>query len=118
MGRLSRAVRPAQESRRINLLVGLCLNLQSRPDTLQTATAHHRGRRKTIVYAVWNGATGVVRWRILAGRSAAKLRPVRTAAWNGLDTAIRIAGAPKQVRVVALDARGSVIAMSKPIRAR
>jgi len=88
------------------------------PDTLPTATAHHRGRRKTIVYAVWNGATGVVRWRILAGRSAAKLRPVRTAAWNGLDTAIRIAGAPKQVRVVALDARGSVIAMSKPIRAR
>jgi Arylsulfotransferase (ASST) len=88
------------------------------PDTLPTATAHHRRRKKTIVHAIWNGATGVARWRVLAGRRPAKLSPVRTVAWNGLDTAIKIAGAPKEVRVVALDARGSVIAMSKPIRAR
>jgi len=58
----------------------------------------------------------VARWRILAGRSAAKLSPVRTAAWNGLDTAIKIAGTPKEVQVVALDVRGSVIATSKPVR--
>jgi hypothetical protein len=88
------------------------------PDTLPTATARHRGRRMTIVHAIWNGATGVARWRVLAGRRASKLSPVRTVAWNGLDTAIKIAGARKEVRVVALDARGRVIAMSKPSRAR
>jgi len=88
------------------------------PDTLPTATARHRGRKKTIAHAIWNGATGVVRWRILAGRSAAKLVPVRTVAWNGLDTTIKIGRAPKVVEILALDARGTVIAKSKPIRAR
>jgi hypothetical protein len=43
---------------------------------------------------------------------------VRTVAWNGLDTAIEIAGVPKEVQVVALGGAGSVIAKSKPIRAR
>jgi outer membrane protein assembly factor BamB len=86
------------------------------PDTLPTAIARHAGRRKTTVHAIWNGATEVARWRILAGGSAAKLSPVRTAAWNGLDTAIKIAGTPKEVQLVALDARGSVIATSKPVR--
>jgi Arylsulfotransferase (ASST) len=86
------------------------------PDTLPTAIAQHAGRRKTTVHAIWNGATEVARWRILAGRSAAKLSLVRTAAWNGLDTAIKIAGTPKEVQVVALDASGSVIATSKPVR--
>jgi len=86
------------------------------PDTLPTAIAQHAGRRKTTVHAIWNGATEVARWRILAGRSAAKLSPVRTAAWNGLDTAIKIAGTPKEVQVVALDVRGSVIATPKPVR--
>lgn len=89
----------------------------ARPDTLPTATAHHTGRRQTTVDAVWNGATDVARWRILAGRSAAKLVAVRTAAWNGLDTTIKIAGVPKEIQVVALDARGRVIAVSKAIRA-
>ena len=59
-----------------------------------------------------------MRWRILAGRSAAKLVPVRTVAWNGLDTTIKIGRAPKVVEILALDARGTVIAKSKPIRAR
>jgi hypothetical protein len=59
----------------------------------------------------------VARWRILAGRSAAKLTPVRTAAWNGVDTTIKIAGTPNDVQVAALDAHGGVIATSKTIHA-
>jgi hypothetical protein len=90
----------------------------SHPDTLPTAIAQHAGRRKTTVHAIWNGATEVARWRILAGRSAAKLSPVRTVAWNGLDTTTKVGGVPKELQIVALDARGSVIAMSKPIRTR
>ena len=88
------------------------------PQTLPKATAHHAGRRKTTVHAIWNGATEVARWRILAGRSAAKLSRVRTVAWKGLDTTITLGGAPKELQIVALDARGSVIAMSKPTRSR
>jgi hypothetical protein len=88
------------------------------PSGLPTATAHRTARRKTTVHAIWNGATAVARWRILAGRTATRLRPVRTVAWNGLDTAIEIAGVPKEVQVVALGGAGSVIAKSKPVRAR
>lgn len=87
------------------------------PDTLPTAIARHTGRVKTTVHAIWNGATDVARWRILAGRTATHLRPLRTVAWNGLDTTVKIPGRPKRVKVVALDARGSVVATSKPVRA-
>jgi hypothetical protein len=89
----------------------------AQPDTLPTATARHTGRVKTTVHAIWNGATDVARWRILAGRTATHLRPLRTVAWNGLDTTVKIPGRPKRVEVVALDARGSVVATSKPVRA-
>jgi hypothetical protein len=87
-----------------------------RPDTPPTARARRTAHRTTTVHAIWNGATGVRRWRILAGRSATKLVPVRTVAWNGLDTLVKISGAPKKVAVVALDARGIVVAKSKPAR--
>ena len=70
-----------------------------------------------MVHAIWNGATAVARWRILVGRTATRLRPLRTVAWNGLDTTVKIPGRPKEVEVVALDARGSVVATSKPVRA-
>ena len=88
------------------------------PDTRPTASARHKGHRKTVVDAVWNGATAVARWRILAGRGAKRLRPVRTVAWSGLDTTAVIRGRPREVEVVALDAQGSVLATSKPVRSR
>lgn len=72
---------------------------------------------------VWNGATGVARWRILAGPSRAALRPVAQTAWNGFDTAtalpsVAVAGA-RFVKAEALDARGRVIGASAvtPVRA-
>jgi Arylsulfotransferase (ASST) len=88
------------------------------PDTRPTASARRKGRRKTVVEAVWNGATAVVRWRILAGGGAKRLRPVRTVAWSGLDTTAVIRGRPRKIEVVALDAQGSVLASSKPVRVR
>jgi hypothetical protein len=92
-----------------------------RPGTAPTATAR-RSRRKhhrtTTIHAIWNGATNVVRWRLLAGRSPKRLRGVRTVPWKGLDTAIRIAGAPREVEVVALDSGGRVAGRSKPTRVR
>jgi Arylsulfotransferase (ASST) len=89
-----------------------------RPETRPTASARRKGHRKTVVDAVWNGATEVAGWRILAGRGAKRLRPVRTIAWSGLDTTAVIRGRPREIEVVALDAQGGVLARSKPVRAR
>jgi hypothetical protein len=91
------------------------------PGTPPRATARRGGRKRhrtTTVHAIWNGATNVVRWRVLAGRSPKHLAAVRTVPWNGLDTAIRTAGVPREVEVVALDSSGSAIGRSKVIRVR
>jgi hypothetical protein len=91
------------------------------PGTQPTATARRGGRkhhRATTVHAVWNGATNVARWRVLAGRSPRHLHAVRTVPWKGLDTAIKISGAPREVEVVALDSSGGVAGRSKPTRVR
>jgi hypothetical protein len=66
------------------------------------ATARH-GRKMT-VYASWNGATGVVAWRVFGGSSAATLTPVATARSSGFETAIS-ARARAYVSVQALGAR-------------
>lgn len=66
------------------------------------------------VSAYWNGATGVHRWRLLAGRSEETMHEVATAEWDGLDTPIPLPDgvAADVVRVEALDADGAVIASS------
>lgn len=86
------------------------------PDAPPIATAHRSGRRRTTVHAIWNGATAVARWRILAGTTAAKLVPARTVRWNGLDTTVKIVGLPKVVEVAALDSGGRLIGTSKAVR--
>jgi hypothetical protein len=63
--------------------------------------------------AIWNGATEVARWRILGGSSRSSLSRIGEAAWNGLDTAVTIAGRPRYLRAVALDASGEVIGRSR-----
>ncbi|QXJ22368.1 aryl-sulfate sulfotransferase [Actinomadura graeca] len=67
------------------------------------------------VRAVWNGATGVARWRVLAGASAGSLEPVAEAPWDGLDTAVPLPGTARgatHVRVDALDGGGGVVGSS------
>lgn len=91
------------------------------PDARPKATARrtrHGRRRQTTVHAIWNGATDVVRWRLLAGRSSKRLAAVRTVPWDGLDTRITIARSFREVEVVALDSRGRVVGRSKRARVR
>jgi hypothetical protein len=66
------------------------------------------------VHAVWNGATGVARWRVLGGPSATGLKPLAVSAWNGLDTAIAAptGAALSYVEVEALDNCNRVIGRS------
>jgi Arylsulfotransferase (ASST) len=69
-----------------------------------------------MVYASWNGATGVASWRVLAGPSPQQLVPVAAAARAGFETAI-IAPAPAPyVAVQALDSAGNVIGTSHTIK--
>ena len=89
-----------------------------RPDTKPTATAWTNKNGTTTVHAVWNGATEVAAWRVLAGARARVLKPVRTGPWNGLDTALKIRGVPHEVEVVALDAQGQSIGRSEPVVAQ
>ncbi|WP_460355460.1 arylsulfotransferase family protein [Actinoallomurus acanthiterrae] len=68
--------------------------------------------RGSTVHAVWNGATGVAHWRVLAGPAPNAARPVAEAAWNGLDTAIALPGTSASapyVQIQALDADGAVL---------
>src|SRR5206468_11019383 len=79
---------------------------EGHPDTSPAATAEPGDGGTTTVHAIWNGATDVADWRVLAGPDTASLAPVATAAWNGLDTRIELAGTPQLVEVAAPDARG------------
>jgi Arylsulfotransferase (ASST) len=70
----------------------------------------------TTVYASWNGATGVAGWRVFGGSSPRTLAPVATAAKNGFETAVATPRAEPYVAVQALDAHGSTLGTSLPIR--
>src|SRR5205807_2703886 len=85
------------------------------PDTKPTASARTNAGMTTSVHAVWNGATQVAAWRVLAGQRVSALRLVRTAPWNGLDTTIKIRGLPREVEVQGLDAQGGVLGTSTPV---
>jgi hypothetical protein len=76
-----------------------------------------RGTDGTVtVHAIWNGATEVVRWLVLAGdRPHAFWRPLGAADWNGLDTAIALSGGAGSIAVVAVDREGRIIGRSAAV---
>jgi hypothetical protein len=85
------------------------------PTTRPDVTARRDGS-DTTVHAFWNGATDVIRWRILAGSTPAGLDPVGSMQWNGLDTSTHVRADAKWVEVEAEDETGSTVATSAPVR--
>jgi hypothetical protein len=81
------------------------------------AVAVLRGGGLVTIYASWNGATRVARWRVLAGRSAHRLRAVAVTAKRGFETAITIRS-HADVAVVAVDRSGRVLSRSRTVRLR
>jgi hypothetical protein len=69
-------------------------------------------RRKIRVYASWNGATQVTRWRVLAGASKTALRPVASAPRRGFETRIPVHARGHYVEVQALGGGGRVLGTS------
>lgn len=88
-----------------------------RPRTLPDVAVRHVPAGKTTVYASWNGATEVARWRVEAGANARALRPLRTVRRSGFETAIAIPRVAGVVAVSALDRHGAVLATSKHVKA-
>ena len=82
------------------------------------ATAPQAAADGTTVWASWNGATEVARWRVLGGDSAAALKPLATARKRGFETAIELDDGAAFVAVEALDADGKVLRASRVVTAR
>jgi hypothetical protein len=90
------------------------------PDTRPTATARRTFDGDTVVHAIWNGATEVARWEVLDadGDDASghadrdDRRPVASADWNGLDTAIQTDAYLRSVVVIARDHAARAIGRS------
>ncbi len=78
------------------------------PTTPPAVAASSHGRKMT-VYASWNGATNVAKWRVFAGNSPYDMPAVATRAKRGFETAIK-APARQYVSVQALDAKGHSLA--------
>ncbi len=85
------------------------------PATLP-ALAARTSRGKTTVWASWNGATAITRWRVLGGSSAKRLKSVGGGANRAFETSFKLGGRYADVAVQALDSHGKVLSTSKAIR--
>ncbi|HEY2439805.1 MAG TPA: arylsulfotransferase family protein [Solirubrobacteraceae bacterium] len=80
--------------------------------TTKPSVAARVDRGATTVYASWNGATQVARWRVLGGGSATALKTVAGARKTAFETAIRLPHHEAYVAVQPLDRRGQVLGTS------
>jgi hypothetical protein len=80
-----------------------------RPAIASSGTAAEGGT----VWASWNGATNIARWRVLTGPNGKHLDAIATVPWKNLETAIPVERFGKLVQVEALDAKNEVIGRSK-----
>jgi hypothetical protein len=81
------------------------------------AIAAQRGDGSTLtVYASWNGATEVARWRVLAGPASDRLRTVATAGRDGFETVVTVSFAGGRLAVAAIDAHGRELGRSAAIK--
>ncbi len=89
-----------------------------RPAGRPAVAARRRGGGAMDVYASWNGATNVARWRVLRGPGPDELRPAgRSFRWADLETRMRVRGAAS-VAVEAVDRAGEVVGRSAAVRPR
>ena len=75
------------------------------------ASANDTGE-ETIVHASWNGATGVVSWRVLAGDGPHALKVRATIPSSGFESAVTLPHKYKYAAVQALDSSGRTLGSS------
>ncbi len=79
------------------------------------AVAVRHGGAGAIVYASWNGATGVASWTVFAGRTGVSLSRVGSGRRSGFETAIAVRGTGPYFAAQANDACGRPLATSLPV---
>ena len=84
------------------------------PQTPPRLAAVRAGESTLSLYASWNGATEVDRWRVMAG-SPGSMAPLTTVPWRGLETRIDVAPGAAAVKVQALDDEGKRLATSNTV---
>ncbi len=73
------------------------------------------GAEASMVYASWNGATGVSGWRVLAGADPAHLTAIASVPRTSFETAIPVHSPQPDFAVQALGASGQTLAISHVI---
>jgi len=68
------------------------------------------------VHAVWNGATEVAKWTVLAGRAKTPLTSIGSAPKSGFETAIAVRAKGPYFAVEARDANGRSLSRSLPVK--
>ena len=90
---------------------------RGRPLTRPAVAAHRRRGGRTTVWASWNGATHVRRWRVLAGDERGELEPIgRPVRRSGFETALRVRTDARFVAVRAIGRDGRPLRSSRAIR--
>ncbi|HEV7564153.1 MAG TPA: arylsulfotransferase family protein [Solirubrobacterales bacterium] len=85
------------------------------PDSDPTAVADRVDPKHVDVEAIWNGATEVDRWVVLAGKRPWALHPAGSGDWDGLATTIGAHTKSSWVEVVALNDSGRAIGRSQAV---
>jgi hypothetical protein len=67
------------------------------------------------IYVSWNGATEVDHWVVMAGSSAADMKPVASQAWSDFETAIFVHSQGPAFQVVAMDQDGNELSRSEVV---
>ena len=80
--------------------------------------AARRRAGRTTVYASWNGATQVARWKVLAASSGSGPHVVARSPKSGFETAIPVGHGYQRFNLQALDANGRVIGVSREFGTR
>ncbi len=88
----------------------------AQPATRPAAAVRRGAHGVTYVYASWNGATDVARWRVLAGDSPSALKAVATWRRSGFETAIPVRGRQRYFVALAIGPSGRAISRSSIVR--
>jgi hypothetical protein len=86
------------------------------PATRPSIAVEEPSGGEVVLHVSWNGATQVVRWRVLAGDLAHELAPVATVGKQGFETSIVVPAGSPYYAVQALDENGRVLRRSAVVQ--
>jgi hypothetical protein len=86
------------------------------PEPPALGAHRHPATGRPILYASWNGSTGVTHWRVHAGTAPDSLKPLGIAKRHGFETAIPLRSGDAYAAIAALDPSRRELAKSRTVR--